>query len=86
MAPLFAPQDVTAVKAAAKARVQRAYGLEEGSGHCLLVSLGRLSHQKGSDVLVAAATKFLARCPQVGVPATACHKVGLPATACYCLP
>ncbi|KAL4459197.1 hypothetical protein ABPG75_014062 [Micractinium tetrahymenae] len=55
--------DLFARKASAKLALQLAKGLQVGEQHRLLVFLGRITHQKGCDLIALAARDILIACP-----------------------
>ncbi|KAK9817284.1 hypothetical protein WJX72_012213 [[Myrmecia] bisecta] len=60
-------QVLMAGKQAAKVAFQRQHGLEVSPNCRLLVFVGRMTHQKGSDLLVGAVQRILAKCPDAQV-------------------
>jgi glycogen synthase len=47
------------LKSDSKKRIQQRYGLMQGSEHKLLTFLGRITHQKGCDIIARAAPEIL---------------------------
>lgn len=57
--------EACARKAAAKLKVQQRMGLAVGEQYQLAIFLGRLTHQKGVDIIAQAAPQVLARHPKL---------------------
>lgn len=63
-------QEVLAIKAAAKRRLQETYCLAVGEQYNLLVFIGRVTHQKGCDIIaeVRRLPVFTNTCPSPSIP------------------
>ena len=60
------PQEVMQLKAEAKRTFQERYSLAPDPDSRLLVFMGRMTHQKGCDIIARAALHFMDACPKVG--------------------